>query len=237
MNKIARIVLVGACLVAAQLASAQASRFVGSWQLDAGPNRQRTIVVAPDGDNLRVRFGVTEAEPRLGLAEATLGSDGSLSIKSNGGATVVLTVADEHTLVGRFIPASGRESAARATRMSPEAAEALAAARPAPRAAAPAAPQPAEAFLSRAEMEAIATGRKWKIRRLADGHEIVWDLREGGGLFARNRTWSLDEKGELCVKWRGNSNNVCVVVARDGNAYKAYNAARPGTAFLAVSVE
>ena len=221
-------------------------RFVGAWALDAGTNRQRTILITQDGDALRARFGSAEPEPRLGPAEANLAADGTLSIKSAAGTFVILTVADDNTLTGRFVPSTGRETAARATRMPAEVAAALAAARPAARTVASAqAPADAPAYLAKAEVEAIATGKKWKLHRLSDGQDITWDMREGGRLFGRNltqntgdnATWSVNDKGELCVKWRGNSNDGCLAVARDGDAYKTYNPAQPAKPFHTLAVE
>jgi hypothetical protein len=127
--------------------------------------------------------------------------------------------------------------------MSDEMAASLTSTRATPAAASP--PPPSIDYLSKADVEAIASGKKWKLRRAADGNDIVWDLREGGNLFARNLTlnmgdagsWSVNDKGELCVKWRGNSINVCVLVAKDGVAYKTYNVAQPGSPLHALSVE
>ena len=86
-------------------------------------------------------------------------------------------------------------------------------------------------YLAKAEVEGDRPpARNRKLHRLSDGHDITWDMREGGRLFGRNltqntgdnATWSVNDKGELCVKWRGNSNDGCLAVARDGDAYKTY---------------
>lgn len=234
--------------LAAESAWGQSTRFVGAWALDAGANRQRTIVISQDGEALRARFGSSEPEPRLGLAEATLAADGTLTIKSKAGTLVVLNLTDDNTMSGRFVPSSGRESAARATRMPAEATAALAAPRSASRSATAApAPPPADAvvFLAKTDVEALADGKKWKLHRFSDGHDIVWDLRSGGRLFGRNLTqntgdtgnWSVSDKGELCVKWRGNSNDSCLAVAREGEAYKTYNSTQPAKPFHTLSIE
>ena len=116
MQRFFRMMLVLACFITAEVAQAQAARYVGAWLLDGGAaNRQHALVISQDGEQLRVRFGQMQPEPRLGPAEATLAADGVLTIKSNAGTVVVLTVADDRTLVGRFVPVSGRESAARAS--------------------------------------------------------------------------------------------------------------------------
>ena len=248
MNRLALLFsLIAGAVLAAGNAWGQAARFVGAWSVDAGTNRQRTVVIAQDGENLRARWGNAEPDPRLGPAEATLAADGTLTLKSNAGTLLVLTLADDNTMTGRWVPSSGRESTARTTRMPTDSAAVLAAARPAgTRAAAPPTP-PAEAasYLPKADVEAIANGKKWKLHRFSDGHDVLWDLREGGRLFGRNLTqntgdtgnWSVNDKGELCVKWRGNSNDSCLAVAREGDGYKTYNAAQPGKPFHALAVE
>jgi hypothetical protein len=78
------------------------------------------------------------------------------------------------------------------------------------------------AFLSKDEVTRLATGKKWDHTRLADNQKIRWDLREGGNLFANNYTangsdsgsWLVNDEGQLCVKWRGRSQNRCVNVRK-----------------------
>jgi hypothetical protein len=245
-----RLAFLASSLLVASLAAegawGQSAQFVGAWALDAGANRQRTILISQDGEGLRARFGTSEPEPRLGPAEATLAVDGTLTIKTKAGTLVVLNLTDDNTMSGRFVPSSGRESAARATRMPAEATAALATPRSAGLSAT-AAPPLADAvvFLAKTDVEALANGKKWKLHRFSDGHDIIWDLRSGGRLFGRNLTqntgdtgnWSVSDKGELCVKWRGNSNDSCLAVAREGEAYKTYNASQPAKPFHTLSIE
>ena len=81
------------------------------------------------------------------------------------------------------------------------------------------------AFLAKADVEALANGKKWNHKRAADGHNVRWDLREGGNLFANNYTvngsdagtWSVNDQGQLCVKWRGRSANRCIAVVKNGD--------------------
>lgn len=89
----------------------------------------------------------------------------------------------------------------------------------------------APAFLSKAEVESLATDKKWVHKRMADGNDVVWDLRSGGNFYANNRTqngsdsgtWLVNDKGELCVKWRRNSVDRCVGLVRDGNKFKMFD--------------
>jgi hypothetical protein len=79
-------------------------------------------------------------------------------------------------------------------------------------------------FLSAQEVSALAANKKWDHVRAADHHKVRWDLRSGGDLYATNMTqnasdsgtWSVNEAGQLCVKWRGRSANRCVHVRRTG---------------------
>lgn len=82
-------------------------------------------------------------------------------------------------------------------------------------------------FLPKAEMETIASGKKWTFVR-QDGSKISWDMRSNGNLFANNRTngrndagtWAVNEQGQLCTTWRGGSANACFVVFKDGEKFK-----------------
>ena len=83
-------------------------------------------------------------------------------------------------------------------------------------------------FLSKTEVGTIATGKKWNHIRVADKQRIVWDLQEGGALYAANftsgskdsGTWSINDDGQSCVKWRGKSLDRCVAILRDGDKLK-----------------
>jgi hypothetical protein len=80
-------------------------------------------------------------------------------------------------------------------------------------------------FLSKAEVQQLATGKKWVHVRTADQRKIQWDIRSDGNLYGSgfvgpnrdNGTWMVNDQGQLCVKWRGNSVDRCVAVAKDGD--------------------
>lgn len=86
----------------------------------------------------------------------------------------------------------------------------------------------ARAFLPKADVEAMANGKKWNHVRVADQQKIRWDLRNAGALYANNYntnqrdegTWLVNDKGELCVKWRGRSEDRCVAILKDGDKLK-----------------
>lgn len=85
--------------------------------------------------------------------------------------------------------------------------------------------------LQKAELESMIPGKKWTYVR-ADGAKIFWDLRGGGNLFANNRTsgrgdsgtWSVNNQGHLCTAGRGNSQNGCFVLFKDGEKLKRVSA-------------
>lgn len=101
------------------------------------------------------------------------------------------------------------------------------------------------AFLSRSEVEELANGKKWDHVRTADKQKIRWDLRSGGNLFANNftapgsdsGTWSVNEQGQLCVKWRGRSQDRCVAVAKEGGKIKLVDSADLSGEYAELSVE
>lgn len=85
-----------------------------------------------------------------------------------------------------------------------------------------------QSFLSKADIEALANGKKWTHVRVGDGRKIRWDLRNGGQLLANNLsanssdsgTWFINDMGQLCVKWRGKSIDRCVAVLKEGESLK-----------------
>jgi len=80
------------------------------------------------------------------------------------------------------------------------------------------------AYLSKAEVDGLATGKKWTHVRSSDQNKVRWDLRAGGALFANNLSvgssdagkWSMNDLGQLCVKWRGTSTDRCIAVSKEG---------------------
>ena len=85
--------------------------------------------------------------------------------------------------------------------------------------------------LQRDKLDSMAPSKKWTYVR-ADGAKIFWDLRSGGNPFANNRTsgrsdsgtWSVNDQGHLCTEWRGNSQNTCFVLFKDGGKLKRVSA-------------
>jgi hypothetical protein len=104
---------------------------------------------------------------------------------------------------------------------------------------------PDRSFLSKSEVEELANGKKWDHVRTADNQKIRWDLRSGGNLFANNYTaggsdsgtWSVNDQGQLCVKWRGRSQNRCVAVAKEGGKVKLVDSADLSGVYADLSVE
>jgi hypothetical protein len=88
-------------------------------------------------------------------------------------------------------------------------------------------------FLSKDEVQALASGKKWDHVRAADGNSIRWDLTSNGNLFANNLslsssdkgTWLVNDNAQLCVKWRGQSQDRCVAVSKEGDKLKMVDSA------------
>ncbi len=102
-------------------------------------------------------------------------------------------------------------------------------------------------YLSADQVMKLATGQTWHFHRNSDGADITWNLKEGGALFgvvvSGGRSdagmWTVDSGGRLCVKWRGNSIDICISIARTGEKAFLVDAkdARVTTAELRLSKE
>ena len=100
-------------------------------------------------------------------------------------------------------------------------------------------------FLAKADVEALASGKKWNHVRAQDKQAVRWDLRSGGSLFANNLTtrqsdsgsWSTNDQGQLCVKWRGKSQDRCVAVAKVGEKLQMVDSADLQGAYAELTVE
>ena len=100
-------------------------------------------------------------------------------------------------------------------------------------------------FLSKAEVEALATGKKWNHVRLADQNKVRWDLQRGGDFTANNftsngsdsGTWLVNDQGQLCVKWRGRSQNRCVAILKDGEKLRMVDSNDLKGAYAELTVE
>jgi hypothetical protein len=89
--------------------------------------------------------------------------------------------------------------------------------------------------LSKQELESAAKGKRWEHTRALDSQKIVWDLKSEGTVYGNNRThnrndsgtWLIDDKGQLCVKWRGKSEDRCVTLAKEGDNWLMIDSADP----------
>jgi Protein of unknown function (DUF995) len=99
-------------------------------------------------------------------------------------------------------------------------------------------------FLPKAEVESLATGKKWTFFR-QDGNKVVWDLRSEGNLFGNNRTsgrsdagtWSVNDQGQVCTKWRGSSGDGCFAMFKENEKLKRVDAANLKGAGVEVEIE
>lgn len=78
-------------------------------------------------------------------------------------------------------------------------------------------------FLSKAEVETLASGKAWTFRE--NNVAMQWNLAAGGYLSggammnpeARGRgTWLVNDKAQLCVKFLRVGTDRCVAVLKDG---------------------
>ena len=82
-------------------------------------------------------------------------------------------------------------------------------------------------FLSKAEVEALASGKVWSFpiqTGIWVGETMQWTLEAGGYLravaiahpYAPDKgTWLVNEKAQLCVKFVGSFTDRCVAVLKD----------------------
>jgi hypothetical protein len=100
-------------------------------------------------------------------------------------------------------------------------------------------------FLPKTDVEALVNGKKWNHVRAADRQSIRWDLRNGAQLYANNLTtsrsddgtWSVNDKGQLCVKWRGKSEDRCVAILKDGEKLKMVDSNNLNGVYAELTVE
>ncbi len=79
----------------------------------------------------------------------------------------------------------------------------------------------AEGFFDKAAVETFLVDHKITFARHADNNRVKWDIRKNGTLYGENLTlnskdtarWTIDDKGALCLKWKGNSADACRVFA------------------------
>lgn len=100
------------------------------------------------------------------------------------------------------------------------------------------------AFLTKAQVEELASGKKWIFVRMADKQNVRWDLNSGGRLFGRNSsvgdsdsgTWLVNDSGQLCVKWR-RSTDRCVALVKEGTTLKMVDPVDAAGTFADLTVE
>jgi hypothetical protein len=100
-------------------------------------------------------------------------------------------------------------------------------------------------LLTKAELEAIVVGRKWKFYRHSTGQTLAWDFRKEGVMFGVNQSlgtsgpaqWSVNDEAQLCLKFTGQGGNPCYMVARDGASLKLLDASSPSVVNADLTVE
>lgn len=83
-------------------------------------------------------------------------------------------------------------------------------------------------FLTKSETEALAKGKVWNMVRVSDSNKIRLDFRADGGLYGNNYTynatdsgtWAINDAGQICLTWRGRSQNACNAILKNSVADK-----------------
>ncbi len=96
----------------------------------------------------------------------------------------------------------------------------------------------AEGFLDKAAVETFLVDHKITFARHADNNRVKWDIRKNGALYGENLTlnskdtarWTIDDKGVLCIKWKGNSTDACRVFATRYAKTQLFDPANPAVA-------
>ena len=100
-------------------------------------------------------------------------------------------------------------------------------------------------FMSKADAEGLAKGKKWNHVRAGDGAKVQWDLQGNGQLFGMNQSsgsrdqgkWAINDAGQLCVTWQGRSQNRCVAVLKEGDKLKLVDSGDLKGAYADMTVE
>ncbi len=160
-------------------------------------------------------------------------------------SNVTATRSTAEALAAFNAPAAATTAEPSAPAPAPTVAAAAATTGPPPAPARVAAASTTRAFLAKAEVQTLAAGKTWNYKRADSGSDIRWELREGGALFANNYsanqkdsgTWSVNDQGQLCVKWRGNSIDRCVALLRDGDKVRMVDAAAPNGPLATLAID
>ncbi len=206
-----------------------------AWQVViSGDARLRTLTIKKVTAGADNKFQV---EGTYGFATAGQGAikDGELALSGNEKKLSFVTGADSRiaatqgadgSFAGNFFNAKGKPTPVTITKLEQVAAAVA-------NAAAVAANR---VMLTKPEMEATVSGKRWTFVRRSDGQTVLLDLRSDGQLYANNQTtgqtdsgrWSMTDSGQLCLKFRGGSNDVCMALANENGALKMINVANPG---------
>jgi hypothetical protein len=102
-------------------------------------------------------------------------------------------------------------------------------------------------LLSKAEMETIVLGKTWRFFRRSTGQTLAWEFRAGGTMFGVNETlgitgsaqWRVTDAAQMCVKFpgQGQTPDACYVVAKEGAAFKMFDASSPSVLHADLTVE
>jgi hypothetical protein len=245
-----------------------ATQWIGTIQ---GDPKTRTLIIKsaaqsnPETFLLDASYGLS-TQSRFTAVKAEIAQNGAkrkLTVITQSDNTITAEQQADGSFEGYFFTRGAKASPIKFVKAA-EVAQATAISAPAPVTATPTSTAPApttptlaaqtiaapvattsSAFLTKQEVDAMSTGKKWKYSRMSDGQTIRWDLRSGGNLFGNNLSssmsdsgsWSINEAGQLCTKWRGSSVDGCFAVQKDGDKFKMFNSKTPDVQFGVITVE
>lgn len=136
-------------------------------------------------------------------------------MKSNADSVIVARLIDDNTMQGQFTTREGKVSVATLVRSAAITETATAdVVRPN---AAPTASGATSTYLDKSAVEALVVGRKMTFLRHEDKNKVSWTVDKNGLVYGENLSlgsrdtakWTLTDKAEFCLKWRGNSKDGC----------------------------
>jgi hypothetical protein len=101
-------------------------------------------------------------------------------------------------------------------------------------------------LLTKSEMEAIVSGRKWTFYRHSSGQTLAWEFRKDGIMYAVNQSvgnsgsaeWTVTDSAQLCLRFRGIGGEAyCYLVVKEGAALKMVEPASPSVIHGDLTVE
>jgi hypothetical protein len=208
---------------------------------DARPRKLTIKKITATGDHtysVDATFGFASAGQGAIKAElAVSGNERKLSFTTNADNLVQTTQSANGSFEGTFGTKGGKARRITFTKLEQLATEAAAAA----------AVIANRQLLAKSELEGIVLGKTWRLFRHSTGQTFAWEFRKDGIMFGVNQSfggtgssnWTVTDTGQLCFKYpgQGQSPDICYLVAKEGAAYKMFEATSPSVVHADLTVE